>query len=176
MKNFITTFLLIAISVAQAQSSKEYVCTPCGSSCDATIRSKAGTCPECHMALIEKSAIKFANLSIEEMCERLNANPKVVLLDVRSPGEFKGTGFRTYGHFKNAININITQLENRLSELEKYKDSEIIVYCSHSQRSPRASQLLTSSGFKNVSNMAGGVSTLTSQTSNECLKKYYVVH
>ena len=173
---FIASALLMVFSAAQTQSHKEYVCTPCGDSCDATIHTKSGTCPECHMALVEKSTIKFPNLSLDEMCEGVNANPEIVLLDVRSPGEFKGTGFQTYGHFKNAININITQLEDCLPELEKFKNSEIIVYCSHSQRSPRASLLLSSRGFKNVKNMSGGVSTLTGQTNNECLRKYYVPH
>jgi rhodanese-related sulfurtransferase len=175
MKLFIVTILL-AFSFAQGQPPKEYVCLPCGNSCDAGVYNKPGTCSACHMELVEKSALKFKNLSLDEMCERLNANPVVVLLDVRSPGEFKGTGFNTYGHFKNAININITQLEGRLTELEKFKNSEIIVYCSHSQRSPRASFLLISKGFKNVKNMAGGVSTLPKQSESACLKKFYVVH
>ena len=49
-------------------------------------------------------------------------------------------------------------LEERMSELEKYKDKEIIVYCSHSHRSPRASYMLNQKGFKKVTNMQGGMS------------------
>jgi rhodanese-related sulfurtransferase len=175
MKILIVPLLLIC-AFGHAQTQKEYVCTPCGNSCDTDVYKKPGTCSECHMALVEKSIGTVVNVSLDKMCERINANPDIVLLDVRSPQEFKGTGFQTYGHFKKAININITELEDRLAELEKYKDSEIIVYCSHSQRSPRASFLLLSKGFKNVKNMAGGVSTFPKPSDNDCLKKHYIVH
>jgi len=178
MKIFISSALLIVLGFAQAQSAKEYVCLPCGQECDQQVYSEPGTCSHCNMTLVEKSSLKFANISVDEMCKRINANPKVVLLDVRSAEEFNGTRVDgdSYGHFKKAININITELESRLKELEKYKDSEILVYCSHSHRSPRASYLLGSKGFKNVKNMAGGVSTITTQTTTDCLKKYYVPH
>jgi rhodanese-related sulfurtransferase/DNA-directed RNA polymerase subunit RPC12/RpoP len=158
--------------------STEYVCLPCGETCDEAVYTKPGTCPSCNMKLVAKSSIRFKNISFDEMCARLNANPKAVLLDVRSPEEFNGTrqDADSYGHFKKAININVTELENRVGELNKYKDSEILVYCSHSHRSPRAGFLLGQKGFKNVKNIAGGVSTLAGQSANECLKKYYQAH
>ena len=79
------------------------------------------------------------------------------------------------GDIKNAININVQELENRLSQLSKYKDTEILVYCSHSHRSPRASYLLSTNGFKNVSNMSGGVSII-GNTPSELVKRYFVQH
>jgi len=57
----------------------------------------------------------------------------------------------------------------------KYKGQEVIVYCSHSHRSPRASYFLTTHGFKNVKNVSGGVSTLGT-TAPKCLDSYYVKH
>lgn len=157
--------------------SKEYVCLPCGYECDTAEFDKLGTCEHCGMTLVKKSAIKFTTISITEMCNGINANPNVVLLDVRSADEFKGTSTEvpTFGHFKKAININITELESRLGELKAYKSSEIIVYCSHSHRSPRASYLLGQNGFTNVKNMAGGVSTLK-DLGNQCLAKHYQAH
>lgn len=129
------------------------------------------------MTLVSKTALQqFKNLTAAEFCERINMNPSVLLLDVRSPGEFNDTDWgNTYGHFRNAININIDELEKRLGELEKYKDREILVYCSHSVRSPRAAMILNEHGFKNVSNLAGGVSTLHPKN-DTCLKKNFVVH
>ncbi len=50
------------------------------------------------------------------------------------------------------------------NELSKYKKSEVIVYCSHSHRSPRASYILGTHGFTNVKNMSGGVSTFLNLT------------
>jgi len=155
----------------------EYVCPPCNNACDKVIYHKPGNCADCHMKLVLKTALQqFKNLTAAEFCERINTNPSVVLLDVRSAGEFNDSDFgNTYGHFKNAININIDQLEQRISELEKYKNREILVYCSHSVRSPRAAMMLAEHGFKKVSNLAGGVSTLHPKN-DACLKKNFVVH
>ena len=163
-----------AFLVNDAQA--KYVCSPCGNDCDKHVYDKPGTCSECGMTLIDKSTIGFSDIDFEGLCARLKANPKAVLLDVRSPGEFKGTATEvpTFGHFRNAINVNITELEARVAELNKYKDQEVIVYCSHSHRSPRASYFLATHGFKNVKNVAGGVSTLASVPT--CLDKVYVKH
>lgn len=175
----IRTAIVIILSLASltvAAQVKEYVCSPCGGSCDKVVYNKPGTCPSCHMALVEKSKLSFANLSPEEFCARMAANPNVVLLDVRTPGEFEGSSlFRsTYGHFKNAININIDDLEERVAELNSYKDREVLVYCSHSVRSPRAAMILNEHGFDDVKNLAGGVSTIASL--NSCLKQHFQVH
>jgi rhodanese-related sulfurtransferase len=110
------------------------------------------------MKLVAKHTVAFKNLSIQGVCERVAANKDVVLLDVRTEGEFNGKDKGKYGRLKNAINIPVDELKARIAELDKYKNKEIIVYCSHSRRSPRASQLLTENGFTNVSNMLGGMS------------------
>ncbi len=132
----------------------------------------------CGMALVDRASAIVTNITLDDLCARLTSNPKVVLLDVRSPGEFKGTSFgrSTYGHFKNAININVTELESRVGELSQYRSQEIIVYCSHSQRSPRAVHFLSTHGFSNVKNMVGGVSTFSDKKENVCLKQNFVFH
>lgn len=156
---------------------KKFVCSPCGNDCDREVYDKPGSCSHCGMTLVDQSSIKFKDISFEEVCARLKANPKAILLDVRSPAEFQGTSREvpSFGHFKDAINININELEARVKELDKYKDREVIVYCSHSHRSPRASYYLTTHGFSNVKNVAGGVSTL-GKTAPTCLDKIFVPH
>mgnify|MGYP003578890970 CR=1 FL=1 len=128
------------------------------------------------MTLVEKSTVKFKDLSFEELCARLKANPKTVLLDVRTPAEFKGSSeVPSFGHFKNAININVEELPSRIKDIAKYKEQEVLVYCSHSHRSPRATYFLSTHGFSNVANVAGGVSTIT-QSHKDCLKTNFVSH
>jgi len=171
-------FFILGVSYFGMHNTEEFVCLPCGQECDNKIYSKPGMCNSCGMELIKKSSLKFKNIDLDEMCKRINANPNVVLLDVRTPAEFNGStkDFPSFGHFKKAININIQELEGRVSELSKYKDSEVIVYCSHSHRSPQASYLLGAHGFKNVKNMIGGVSTLSVPYNSYCLKKEFVAH
>jgi len=130
------------------------------------------------MVLVEKTSIHFNNLSYKEFCQRIAAHPDALILDVRSPAEFKGItqDIPSIGHFKNAVNINITELEGRINEIATYKDKEVLVYCSHSHRSPQASYWLGVNGFKSVSNMSGGVSILDGKKNDKLLQKTFVFH
>jgi rhodanese-related sulfurtransferase/DNA-directed RNA polymerase subunit RPC12/RpoP len=154
---FVCLFWLACTAHAQTASTV-YVCTPCGYDCDKEEHSRPGKCGHCSMDLVPKSSIVFKNLTPAEVCQTVTKNPKVILLDVRTPDEFNGKAPENFGRLKGAINIPVQELDKRLAELSKYKKSEIIVYCSHSHRSPRASYLLTQHGFTNVRNMSGGMS------------------
>lgn len=145
-------------ATANQPISEQYACLPCGSDCDSLVFDKPGTCPHCNMRLVLKKSIVFKNITPAELCQIVTDRPGVLLLDVRTPDEFTGKVRESFGHLKNAVNMPIQELESRLTELNTYKNKEIIVYCSHSHRSPRASHLLTENGFTNVKNMTGGMS------------------
>jgi len=150
----------------------KYTCIPCGSGCDSMTYDKPGTCSHCNMKLVDRSTIVHKNIQPDKMCTLDEKN--VVFLDVRTPAEFNGTAQDKFGAIKNAINIPVQELEKRMNELEKYKDKEIIVYCSHSHRSPRASYMLTQNGFKKVTNMLGGMSVWKEQVKkNDCNERLY---
>jgi rhodanese-related sulfurtransferase/DNA-directed RNA polymerase subunit RPC12/RpoP len=153
------TLMLLLLLAAVAPSYAQYQCIPCGNECDKESFSKTGNCPHCNMQLVKKSTVNFKSIKPEEVCNYIAEHPDVVLLDVRTKEEFEGET-DDYGTLKNAINIPIQELENRVGELQKEKQKEIIVYCSHSKRSPRASYFLTQHGFEHVTNMEGGMSTM----------------
>jgi len=99
----------------------------------------------------------------EDLDQQLKEHPGYLLLDVRSKGENQDTSSMksmNIGHLKNARNIDIRELGTRLNELQGFKNTPIFVYCSHSQRSRRASKMLADSGFTNVFNINGGMTTL----------------
>jgi rhodanese-related sulfurtransferase len=169
MNRSLSTFVILfcfAIA-AHAQTREVYVCLPCGSSCDTQEYSEGGQCAHCHMSLVVKSSIKHKSVQPEGVCTFISDNPQLILLDVRTKAEYEGTSDPNFGTLKNAINIPVQELESRLNELTKYKDKTILVFCSHSHRSPRASYMLTQSGFKNVFNMEGGMSVMRE---GECKK------
>jgi rhodanese-related sulfurtransferase len=178
MNILLLILLVAAFPPSPSVVQEQYVCLPCGYACDHTIHHGPGTCSSCNMALVKKSSVRFKDISAEEFCERITQNKEVVILDVRSPAEFNGSRLdsETYGHFKGSININVTELESRLAELSKYKNKEVLVYCSHSHRSPRASYLLSTKGFTNVKNLTGGVSTLAKQKDARWLQQVFVFH
>ena len=135
-------------------------CTPCGNGCDKTSYNSAGKCPHCNMPLVRSSTIVFKTIEPSAIYDYINKHPDVVLLDVRTKEEFEGKANPDFGTLKGAINIPVQELESRLSGISNLKNKEIIVYCSHSHRSPQASYVLTQNGFTNVTNMAGGMSVL----------------
>ncbi len=109
----------------------------------------------------------------EELCNALRSAKNYLLLDVRSPGEYSDTssGGLNIGRLDKAININVRELGPRIGELKEYKDKPIFVYCSHSQRSRRASKMLSDSGFTNVININGGVTALRQLPDDDCINK-----
>jgi rhodanese-related sulfurtransferase len=113
------------------------------------------------LAQFKADNVKYKTVFPEDLCKTLQANPGYVLLDVRSDGEFYDTTSSSpalnIGHIDNALHINITQLPQRWKELTAYKNKPLFIYCSHSQRSRRASRLLADSGFTNIFNINGGL-------------------
>ncbi len=157
-----------AVGKAKLQTQGEFVCMPCGRDCDEKPYNKGGECPHCGMRLVKKSSVLFNDIEPNEVCNYIASNPGTVLLDVRTKDEYNGKANPDFGRLKNAINIPIQELDQRLNELDAYKGKQIIVYCSHSKRSPQASYRLTQNGFTHVTNMAGGISEWRSIKNKGC--------
>ncbi len=129
-------------------------------------------------AQFKNDNVLYKTIDPFQLCKVLQQSPGYILLDVRSPGEYSDTSSSgyNYGHFKNAININIRELDKRIHELDAYKNKPVFVYCSHSQRSRRVSKMLSDSGFTNINNVNGGITAfhyLSAIEKNDCLKKLY---
>lgn len=119
--------------------------------------------------------VLYKTIDFNELCATLDKYPEHLLLDVRSPGEYYDTSRSAslnLGHLKGAKNINIGELGKRLGDIKQYKDEPVFIYCSHSQRSRRASKMLADSGFTNVYNINGGLTSLYygDRENKPCLK------
>lgn len=79
------------------------------------------------------------------------AEKKAIILDVREFDEWRQQ------HIAGAIHIPLAQVEARLPELSKYKDSPVIVQCRSGKRSAKAASTLQSAGFSQVYNLSGGI-------------------
>ena len=125
--------------------------------------------------------VLYKTVSIEDLCAQLKATPNAVLLDVRSKGEYEDTSTFTnlnIGRLKKAIHLDINEMNTRWRELLPYKDQPMYVMCSHSQRSRRVSKMLADSGFNNIINVNGGLTTynLLSSTAAACKDQLYETH
>ena len=148
-------------------NNNQYQCLPCGQDCDKKIYRNVGKCESCHMKLVLKSTVVFKTINPAEICKYIKNHPNTVLLDVRTKEEFEGKAEPNFGGLRNAINIPIQELEMQMGKINSLKSKEIIVFCSHSHRSPQASYLLTQNGFTKVMNMSGGMSVMKD---NSCKK------
>lgn len=74
-----------------------------------------------------------------------------LLLDVREQQEYDAT------RIEGARLIPMSELGERVAELEPHKDEHIVVHCHHGGRSLQVTHALRQAGFTNVQNMAGGI-------------------
>ncbi len=92
------------------------------------------------------------SLTMSEFKEKLKSDSNIVVLDVRTPEEFTGS----LGKIESAINIPVQVLDQRIKELEKFKDKEILVICRTQNRSAVAVDYLKRAGY-NAKNILGGM-------------------
>ena len=92
------------------------------------------------------------NISVAEVREKIQAGDSLLFLDVRTGEEFIGA----MGHILGATLIPLSELEDRVDELEAYRDHTMIVYCRSGNRSRYATRFLIENGY-NATNMLGGI-------------------
>ncbi len=98
-----------------------------------------------------KQATKnFSSLTPAGAIQLIN-NEDAVLLDVREPAETVG------GKIAKAIQIPVGSVGQRVGELDKHKDKNIIVYCNTGSRAGVACRELNKAGFDKVYSLSGGM-------------------
>jgi rhodanese-related sulfurtransferase len=96
--------------------------------------------------------------SPSQLADRLKQGD-VVLLDVRTPAEFRS------GNIRGAVLIPLQELHRRSDELQKHKGQEIVCYCQSGSRSLVAAAQLRKKGL-NAAHLEGGMAEWNfSQTS-----------
>lgn len=96
------------------------------------------------------SSANVVNLSTQEFASSIK-NSEVVILDVRTPGEFAS------GHIQGAINIDVEgpDFQSQIATLDKSK--EYAIYCRSGRRSIVAADLMSDKGFTKLSNLESGI-------------------
>lgn len=91
----------------------------------------------------------MAEISVNQLAQRLRANDDVYLLDVRNPEEWD------ICRIPGSTLIPLGDLPNRFGELDQNR--EILVHCKSGKRSAKAIELLREKGFSNLKNVTGGI-------------------
>lgn len=90
-------------------------------------------------------------ITSSDLKNKIDAGEKLNLIDVREPDEH--SAFNIGGTLLPLGNI----LSMQVDEIEELKEEPIICYCRSGQRSMQATLMLETMGFKNVSNLSGGM-------------------
>ncbi|HIH74005.1 MAG TPA: rhodanese-like domain-containing protein [Methanosarcina sp.] len=103
--------------------------------------------------LLKEKNSDIETISAQELKKCMDSKIPLLILDVREESEL----FGKLGHLENSTNIPLGSLENRLKELEKERDLEIIVVCRSGVRASKAAKFLVRKGFKKVKVLKGGM-------------------
>lgn len=102
-----------------------------------------------------KVIIKFnrnvKNVSGSEAAKLIKENKNLVILDVRTTGEYNS------GHINGSKLMPVSEISSRIGELEKYRGRPILVHCASGGRSPRAVRVLLRNKFGPIYHMNHGL-------------------
>ncbi|MGB0578690.1 MAG: rhodanese-like domain-containing protein [Limisphaerales bacterium] len=102
------------------------------------------------LKLVEEAKTRVSELTIDQAKERLAANPKAILLDVREDNEW------TASHITKAEHLGKGILERDLEALFPDPNTEILMYCGGGFRSILTCDAAQKMGYQNVHSVAGG--------------------
>jgi len=100
--------------------------------------------------LVENTFNSAESLSALLAVTRMNSN-EVFIVDVREPHDF------LKGHIEGAKNIPLAKLDEQLSSLEAYKNTELLVVCQTGTRTTVACKTLKKAGFDKLLTLKGGM-------------------
>lgn len=90
------------------------------------------------------------DITVQELKQRLDNGETVHIIDVREEWEYEEANL-------GGILIPLATLPDRISELEEWKNEEIVMQCRSGKRSANAQTILQQAGFTNVRNLTGGI-------------------
>lgn len=93
-----------------------------------------------------------SEITPQQLQQTMEEHPDdVLLLDCREQQEYDLV------HIEGCRLIPMSELAERVTELDPEKGRSIVVYCHHGVRSQRVAQWLQQQGFENVRSLSGGI-------------------
>ena len=86
-----------------------------------------------------------------------NSGEPIFLLDCRESDEYELV------RIASATLLPMSEIANRIGEIDDRHNTEIVVYCHHGVRSLRVADWLRNRGFAHVKSLAGGIDQWASE-------------
>lgn len=93
---------------------------------------------------------RVAAIAPDELASRLASGERLLLLDVRTGGEYRR------GHIPGAVHVPVQRLAAALLELDPDRHMQVVAICKTAHRSIPAVRLLQKEGFR-AAQLAGGM-------------------
>lgn len=97
-----------------------------------------------------------SKLTLLQATQLINTG-KTLVLDVRDAAQFSAA------HLRDARNIPLEDLPQRITELGKFKKKSVIVVCQSGTRTAKAQSTLKRAGFTEVHGLTGGIAAWQAQ-------------
>lgn len=91
-----------------------------------------------------------AGVSVAQTVQLLNQEEGVVI-DIRNSASFN------QGHITGSINLPLSEIDRRLTELEKFKEKTLILVCNTGTSTSLALSKLSKAGFEKAVKLKGGI-------------------
>jgi rhodanese-related sulfurtransferase len=102
------------------------------------------------LRLVNHAKSRIHEVTVEQTRKRMDADPRVKLLDVREDNEWQA------GHAVKAEHLGKGIIERDIETMVAEKSAELILYCGGGYRSALAADVLQQMGYTNVFSMTGG--------------------
>ncbi|MFK7778266.1 MAG: rhodanese-like domain-containing protein [Gimesia sp.] len=96
--------------------------------------------------------------------QKLDSKHSFLLLDCREQDEYDTV------NIESSQLLPMSEIQQRVTELEKHRAEEIIVFCHHGMRSMQVTSWLLQQGFTNVKSMQGGIDAWSCKIDNSKLR------
>ncbi len=93
------------------------------------------------------------NISVQEAYKIIQNDPELMIIDVRTPGEYTGN----LGHISNSHLMPVQEIDKWISQIADMKEKDILLICRSGNRSSYAAKILEKQGFKKLYNVHGGM-------------------
>ena len=97
-----------------------------------------------------------SKLTLLQATQLINTG-KTLVLDVRDVEQFSAA------HLRDARNIPLKDLTQRVGELDKFKGKNVIVVCQSGTQTAKAEGILKKAGFAEVHGLTGGIAAWQAQ-------------
>lgn len=95
--------------------------------------------------------MRMKNIEVQELKKRIDSRDKIVIVDVRTPGEL------VRGKIEDSINIPLDSFEDRIEVEIPDKNEHVYLICLSGSRSVVAAQIMDHLGYRNVFNVISGM-------------------